>query len=122
MRISDWSSDVCSSDLEGVHTSRRVDESGTWRMFIWLGGTSSSPMITAHPGTNPSPCTEIGNPPPSGMSAGFTSMTAGSADPRDMSVRAGGAYDGGSLAFRAAATVEFWGDWPNESDGIQKGL
>src|SRR3546814_8600747 len=34
MRISDWSADVCSSDLNTVRTDDAVELSGTWRFSI----------------------------------------------------------------------------------------
>src|SRR3546814_10276025 len=36
MRISDWSSDVCSSDLEAGERARRVGRAWSSRSFSWL--------------------------------------------------------------------------------------
>src|SRR3546814_3752163 len=46
MRISDWSSDVCSSDLEGVPRDRSCHWPGKWRQVMLGGKETPMPRIS----------------------------------------------------------------------------
>src|SRR3546814_1569605 len=45
MRISDWSSDVCSSDL--THDLGRIDDARLHQVFIFAGGGVEAPVVVA---------------------------------------------------------------------------
>src|SRR3546814_7299906 len=44
MRISDWSSDVCSSDLRNWQSIMREGRTGNWALEIRLGGVPQFPL------------------------------------------------------------------------------
>src|SRR3546814_14216500 len=54
MRISDWSSDVCSSDLKTREAARRLTTGKTYGHFIggeWVGSNSGETITLKNPAT-----------------------------------------------------------------------
>src|SRR3546814_7180509 len=105
MRISDWSSDVCSSDLVGAFHQRQIAVRGSTQQRVEVGAgmigdahrpssgpfakvRASQPFVSVHAMVEPSARSTTWAPPPNAMMRGLEQVFAHSKPQRPVSANA----------------------------------